>query len=491
MEGVIEPLRVFVIEDDPDACDNLRDILELDAHHVAAAHTAGTALSHPELPQTSVVLLDWKLPDATAKDLLPQLQQMAPAAEILVVTGHADLDSAVAALRLGAADYLLKPINPDALRASLRRIARHRHAEALLRQEREFAQTVIETAQSVVLVLDTRGRIVQFNPFLEKLSGYPLVEVTGEDWFETFLPERDRVWIRQLFMEVLEGRPVRGTVNPIRTRAGRERPIAWWATTLKNSRRETMGVLAIGHDVTDLQEAQQRVLQAERLAAIGKAMTGLAHESRNALQRSQAGLEMLTRRLADRADLLELTGRIQKAQDDLHQLYEEVREYAAPIRLQRQPVHLANLLQEVWDDLAAKTQGRQARLHQNNRTGDLTASVDRFGMRQVFRNILENSLAACADPVEIDADFVPCQWEGRPALRITLRDNGPGLSPAVRERIFEEFFTTKTHGTGLGMAICRRIVDTHGGRIEVGTDPGAVICITLPREAPALGEKHE
>ena len=252
-----------------------------------------------------------------------------------------------------------------------------------------------------------------------------------------------------------------------------------------------MGVLAIGHDVTDLQEAQQRVLQAERLAAIGKAMTGLAHESRNALQRSQAGLEMLTRRLADRADLLELTGRIQKAQDDLHQLYEEVREYAAPIRLQRQPVHLANLLQEVWDDLAAKTQGRQARLHQNNRTGDLTASVDRFGMRQVFRNILENSLAACADPVEIDADFVPCQWEGRPALRITLRDNGPGLSPAVRERIFEEFFTTKTHGTGLGMAICRRIVDTHGGRIEVGTDPGAVICITLPREAPALGEKHE
>ena len=80
----------------------------------------------------------------------------------------------------------------------------------------------------------------------------------------------------------------------------------------------------------------------------------------------------------------------------------------------------------------------------------------------------------------------PCQPVGQPALRIAVRDQGPGLSPEQRQRIFEPFFTTKTKGTGLGMAITRRIVEAHRGRIAVGEGggPGAEILITLPRGLP-------
>jgi len=76
--------------------------------------------------------------------------------------------------------------------------------------------------------------------------------------------------------------------------------------------------------------------------------------------------------------------------------------------------------------------------------------------------------------------------DGRPALRIAVRDNGPGLSPEQRQRIFDPFFTTKTKGTGLGMAIAKRIIDAHGGRIAVGNvaGPGAEILLTLPRDVP-------
>jgi signal transduction histidine kinase len=103
----------------------------------------------------------------------------------------------------------------------------------------------------------------------------------------------------------------------------------------------------------------------------------------------------------------------------------------------------------------------------------------------VFRNILENALAACRDPVEIDVICSASVHNGQPALRVAVRDNGPGLSLEQRQRIFEPFFTTKTKGTGLGMAIARRIVEAHGGQIAVG-DPGrgAEIVITLPREGP-------
>lgn len=474
------PMDIFIIEDDPDTCGNLCDILELDGYGISWAYTAAEALSHPDLARASVILLDRKLPDTRADELLPELQTIALESEIMIVTGHADLDNAIFAMRLGASDYLLKPIDPDSLRMSLKRIAKRRETEAQLRQERDFAQTVIETAQAIVLVLDRAGRVVRFNPFMENLTGYRLDEVQEKDWFETFLPESDCSRIRTLFERSLEGEPVRGHINPIVTREGRERAIAWWATTLKNSDGLTMGILSIGHDVTELQEAQRRALQAERLAAIGKAMAGLAHESRNALQRSQVNLEMLARRLEGRDELLELTTRIQRAQDDLHQLYEEVREYAAPIRLNRQPTDLTRLLLEVWSDLKFKREGRDATLRQHCGPIELTLAVDWFGIKQVFRNILENSLAACSDPVQIDVHFSETSLGDQPALRMAFRDNGPGLTSEAKERIFEEFYTTKTHGTGVGMAICKRVVEAHDGRILPGSGPGAEILITIP-----------
>ena len=102
----------------------------------------------------------------------------------------------------------------------------------------------------------------------------------------------------------------------------------------------------------------------------------------------------------------------------------------------------------------------------------------------MFRNILENALAACEDPVRITVGYAESQLAARPAVQVSFRDNGPGLDPEQRARIFEPFYTTKVRGTGLGMAIARRIVDAHGGTISIGEErSGAEIIITLPREA--------
>ena len=113
---------------------------------------------------------------------------------------------------------------------------------------------------------------------------------------------------------------------------------------------------------------------------------------------------------------------------------------------------------------------------------DLHCKVDQFRLGQVFRNILENALAACPDPVEINVLCSRAEINGQPAVRIAFRDNGTGLNPEQEQRIFDPFFTTKTKGTGLGMAIAKRIVEAHGGHIAVGADVnrGAEILITLP-----------
>jgi len=212
-------------------------------------------------------------------------------------------------------------------------------------------------------------------------------------------------------------------------------------------------------------------------------MAGLAHESRNALQRSQACLEMLSRRVQDRPEAVELISRIQKAQDDLHRLYEEVGEYAALVDFSPQVCHLSTILYDAWEHLAVRRQQKNIQLRENADQLDLYCEVDRFAIRQVFRNILENALSACTDPVTIVVQYSESELNGRPAIRISIHDNGPGLTPEQRQKIFDEFFTTKTHGTGLGMAICKRFVEAHAGQIEVGSNSPEVaeFVVNLPR----------
>jgi signal transduction histidine kinase len=232
------------------------------------------------------------------------------------------------------------------------------------------------------------------------------------------------------------------------------------------------------------QHARAQLLQSERLAAIGEAMAALAHESRNALQRSQAGLEMLVKRLKDRPESLELLGEVQKAQCDLHELYEKVRSYAAPLQLRCRNTHLGQLASETWAHLSVQRSGRAVQLTQSSTAANLQCSVDPTAIGQVFRNVFENALAATNQQAEIHVAFADDHLHGAPALRISIRDNGPGLTAEQRLRIFEPFYTTKLHGTGLGMAIAKRIVEAHGGTISVGSSagPGAEVMIRLIRK---------
>jgi signal transduction histidine kinase len=136
-----------------------------------------------------------------------------------------------------------------------------------------------------------------------------------------------------------------------------------------------------------------------------------------------------------------------------------------------------------WDSVDQLRQGRDTRLVQTNGAADLTCQVDPFQMEQVYRNLIENSLAACSDPVRIEVAYQNGQEFGTDRLNVTLRDNGPGIAVEDADRIFEPFYTTKTQGTGLGMAIVRRIVESHGGTIDVDrhSGRGAAFVMSLPK----------
>ncbi len=239
------------------------------------------------------------------------------------------------------------------------------------------------------------------------------------------------------------------------------------------------------HDVTQEAEYHRRQLQSERLAAIGQMITGLAHESRNALQRMQACTEMLELEVEGNTQALSLITRLQQAQDDLQLLFDEVRNYASPLKLEPAPVKLSDLIRQAWDQLEPSRKQRKGGLQFLGDSAEVELFVDRFRMVQVFRNFFENSLAACSDPCEISLEVRVFPRESGRQLELTLRDNGPGLAASVAAKVFEPFFTTKPKGSGLGMAIASRIITAHHGDVLAFSHPGrgAEFRIILPLDS--------
>jgi PAS domain S-box-containing protein len=486
------PLHVLLIEDDADTRANLTDILELDGHRSTGFSTFSQAKAEAEWASVSTVILDWKLPDGSAGEFLPQLERLAPHAPVVIVTGHPDLNAAIEALRQGAYDYLLKPVNPDALRATLLRIAQRQAIEnALTRSEEQrqlLAEAVRNLAEGVMITdadLNAPGpRILFANDAVHRITGYEVEELLGRS--PRLLQGRgtDRTTLRRLKQALSEGKNFTGEFINYR-KDGTPYHVEVLISPVRDEKQRITHFVAAHRDITELKLAEEKAVQAARLAGIGQMVAGLAHESRNALQRSQACLEMLAMELEDRSDLLNLVARVQRAQDDLHRLYEEVRDYAAPRKLRREPCDIAQVWRDTWSHLKLQHEAKRLRMKETMICASRVCQADPFALGQVFRNVLENAVAAAPPDSELTIHCADHRLGDSPAMRISIRDEGPGIPSEVRGRIFEPFFTTKTKGTGLGMAIAKRIVDEHGGLISVGdgNSGGAEVLITLPRDS--------
>lgn len=233
--------------------------------------------------------------------------------------------------------------------------------------------------------------------------------------------------------------------------------------------------------LAEIESAQKRLLASERLAAVGQMVAGLAHESRNALQRSHACLAELSLDLEDMPESLALVQKIQTALDDMHGLLEEVREYSAPINLDVRSVDLKELVQNTWRQVldAAKQQSMPELLIHDDAL-EATVRVDPARLQQVVRNLLENALFAAKSAIEVELKSKPIT--GGVEVSIAVSDDGAGVAETARQEVFAPFYTTKTKGTGLGLAISQRIAEAHGGTISIADESplgGACFVVSL------------
>ncbi len=236
----------------------------------------------------------------------------------------------------------------------------------------------------------------------------------------------------------------------------------------------------------ELHEAQASLRRSERLAALGQLTAGLAHELRNPLGTIKASAEMLMKPAAkNRPELRdEMAGFIRSEVDRINGLVSSFLDFARPLQIHPVMADLRSVFEQVERSQAGLADSKGVRLSIKRYAGDLAFPFDPDLLRVALTNLTENAIQASApgQEVELRADV-----DAR-SVNILVRDAGEGIAPENIESIFNPFFTTKPQGVGLGLALVAKIVDEHGGRIDVQSEPGkgTAFAIALPKHGAGI-----
>ena len=324
-----------------------------------------------------------------------------------------------------------------------------------LRERESRLRAVLESAPDAILTVDRDRRVESCNPAAGAMFGRrceALVGLLVDDLLPGF-PGDDPTASR---CRSLTARRTDGSEFPAEVSL---------ALFPRDAGLPGLAYAAVVRDATVLRDAQRRTVHAERLAAVGQTLAVVSHESRNELLALRLGLEMLDDSDTRDPAAADLIDDLRCSERRLSRLFDDVRHHAGPVRLNPAPCRLPDVWRRAWN--ACDRSGRVAELAEDLPDGGadaLACVADAFRLEQVFRNLFENALGACGDPVRVRV-FAEADGDD---LLVRVRDNGPGLSPEARRKAFDPFFTTKSDGTGLGLPICGRILEAHAGALEIG-----------------------
>ena len=481
--------RVLVIEDDPDTAANLRDILELDDYRVELAGTLGEALERDEGDELVAILVDRRLPDGNADDHFPEIRELAAAASILIITGHADLDGAVAALRQGADDYLLKPIDPDALRAALARSVEHGRMRMALRESTLRSDAILNGSLDGIITIDEAGTVESANPAALQIFGYSEGDLIGQN-VAVLSPPSDREehghYIGE-FLKTGKGYTIGGRreVTGLR-KDGTTFPFEITLSVVEIGKRPLC--TATVRDLSErnrahkaLRESERRARDAEDLASIGTLAAGLAHEVGTPMNVILGYAQMIQTSAQDEA-ICERARIIREQVQRVSQIIQTLLNFARPRGRLRGCVDLAEVVDESLSLLQERFRKHGVEVERCFESlPEIWADGEK--LQQVFINLGINAADAMPDGGILGIHMAP---RDSTEVEIRVTDTGTGIPTDAIEHLFEPFYTTKdcSEGSGLGLTVAKGIVLDHGGSIDVSSEvgKGTEFCITLPIE---------
>jgi PAS domain S-box-containing protein len=362
-------------------------------------------------------------------------------------------------------------------------ITARREIERQLHRQQEFARRLVDSFPDLILVLDTSRHFTFISPRVKDVLGFAPEEIPNPELGDHTHPE-DRPALLARFDEIVSGRQTLASLEArVRNKQGDWRSIRYSFSPLFDEAGKIDGVVLSGRDVTDLKRLEEQLIQAEKLAAMGQMLAGVAHELNNPLTAILGATELL----GDREGLDES---VKRQLDLAHRqarraarIVQNLLDFSRPAAPQKKLLDLNGIVERTL-------QLHEHSLRRNKVEVDFTPLADPPGvvgdanqLMQIFLNLLTNAEYAIHEVRD----------SGRVTIRITridsrlaiiFQDDGVGISPEALPRIFDPFYTTKRPGggTGLGLSICMSIVREHGGVIEAESLPagGSAFTVYLP-----------
>ncbi len=331
--------------------------------------------------------------------------------------------------------------------------------------QRRFSESLLSTANSLIVSLDRKGRILMFNKMCEELLGYDQSEVIGKDWFEIFLPETVRENVKDVFEQLLDIGTPKHYENEIITKSGTLRTILWSNTTLKDDGGDVIGTLSIGQDVTEFLILKKKIGRSEQLAVLGQLVAGIAHEVGNPLT-SIASLVQLLQRSNDEEDLKEKLDLIMSQTKRITHIIRDLVDFSRPSESEEEITDINAQIEKAVRIVRIDDKSKDINFDLN-----LSSDIDHPFLipDQFFQVILNLLLNAVDASIEHGNRISIRSFTGNGDIQINITDNGIGIPPDKIDRIFEPFYTTKEvgKGTGLGLWVSSGIINSFGGNIEV------------------------
>jgi PAS domain S-box-containing protein len=353
-------------------------------------------------------------------------------------------------------------------------IVRSREASLHLeKRTRDLADVNYALEKSaIVAVTDVHGAIKNVNDKFCEISKYAREELLGQDHRILNSGYHPKEFIRGLWTTIANGHIWRGE---IRNRA-KDGSLYWVDTTIVpflNAAGKPYQYMAIRYEITSRKESEKRLQEQAALARLGEMAAVVAHEVKNPIAGIRGALQVISSRMPpetrDRAVMGDIIARL----DGLNGVVEDLLVFARPRELRTEPVDLAALIGHTIDLIRRDPIFAAVEVRIDGSTGLVQA--DPAQLQLVVQNVLMNAAQAMNGQGLVNITFLAA--DGRSQLSIA--DGGPGMPPVVLEHAFEPFFTTKSRGTGLGLPLARRIVEAHGGDIQIHTPSSGGTIVTM------------
>ena len=494
--------KLLLIDDEPDILRVLSMSLKADGYDVVSAQNGPAGIAAFEKEKPDIVITDVKMPGMDGIEVLKKVKELSVDTEVIIITGHGDIENAIEALKHGASDFINKPVRDEALAIALKR-AREKYdikqqlkeyttdlekkvaaATREVRRRSNFQINLIRSSNDGIVATGKDLKIVIYNPTARKIFGYTPSETIDKMQAADLFPAELTADLQAALNGKNDIKNLAWRETTIESKNAESIPVRFSGTILLEN-DQPVGTVAFFQDLREIKCLEKELLKSERLAAIGQTVAGLAHGIKNILHGLKGGSYLVDIGIQkdDSEKLKKGWDMIKRNISRTSNLVMDLLSYSK----ERQPEFEACMPNEIADDVCTLLQDK-ARQNNVKLVKDFDDAIgevlmDPNSVHEVLLNLMSNAVDGCLFDENTSKNFrvdLKTALETDNVIRFEISDNGLGMDEEVVRKLFTSFFSTKGHrGTGLGLMVTRKLIEEHNGSIEVNSQPGKGTTITV------------